>query len=168
MEEFVYVFTSLVNCFLQALQFCMLIRAVLSWFPLDDSNKWTHTWKAAKDQNDPSKWHVREVISEDVKKNFSITKTEIYDEATYTKSINIKNVFDRKQLEIKISDVAAIEGFNAFAQNNSSMPSRASSSFAAYSCWSRIPSYDAGSSHFRCYALCGKTDRLHRDCSCGT
>ncbi|MBQ4327860.1 MAG: YggT family protein [Clostridia bacterium] len=39
MEEFVYVFTSLVNCFLQALQFCMLIRAVLSWFPLDDSNK---------------------------------------------------------------------------------------------------------------------------------
>ena len=67
---------------------------------LDDSNKWTHTWKAAKDQNDPSKWHVREVISEDVKKNFSITKTEIYDEATYTKSINIKNVFDRKQLEI--------------------------------------------------------------------
>ena len=39
MEEFVYVFTSLVCYFLQALQFCMLIRAVLSWFPLDDDNK---------------------------------------------------------------------------------------------------------------------------------
>ncbi len=39
MEEFVYVFTSLVYYFLQALQFCMLIRAVLSWFPIDDNNK---------------------------------------------------------------------------------------------------------------------------------
>ena len=39
MEEFVYVFTSLVYYFLQALQFCMLIRAVLSWLPLDDDNK---------------------------------------------------------------------------------------------------------------------------------
>lgn len=39
MDEFVYVFTSLVYYFLQALQFCMLIRAVLSWFPIDDNNK---------------------------------------------------------------------------------------------------------------------------------
>ena len=39
MAEFVYVFTSIVYYFLVALQFCMLIRAVLSWFPLDDDNK---------------------------------------------------------------------------------------------------------------------------------
>ncbi len=39
MDEFVYVFTSLVYYFLQALQFCMLIRAVLSWFPVSDDNK---------------------------------------------------------------------------------------------------------------------------------
>ncbi len=39
MGEFVYVFTSIVYYFLCALQFCMLIRAVLSWFPLDDDNK---------------------------------------------------------------------------------------------------------------------------------
>ena len=67
---------------------------------LDEGNDWTYSWYVGKDENDPSKWIVQEVLTDDMKDTFTVSTIENYSEETRTKVINIKNTYDRKDLEI--------------------------------------------------------------------
>lgn len=67
---------------------------------LDEGNDWTYSWYAGKDEDDPSRWFVQEVMTDDMEDDFTVSMIENYSDASSTKVINIKNTYDRKDLEI--------------------------------------------------------------------
>lgn len=66
---------------------------------LDDKNNWMYSWDAEKGETDSSKWIVQEDTT-GMEENFDVEYQERYDEASMSKVIDIKNVYNRKDLEI--------------------------------------------------------------------
>lgn len=66
---------------------------------LNDQNDWMYSWDAEKGETDSSKWFIQEDTT-GMEDTFDVEHTERYDEASMSKVIDIKNVYDRKDLEI--------------------------------------------------------------------
>lgn len=66
---------------------------------LNDANNWSYTWTSGKGQEDPSMWHVQEVLTDEDLKNFSVTNSQASNPADTI--ITITNKYDRYSLEIE-------------------------------------------------------------------